>query len=59
MLFTIKAMVNRRDRDGVLRYRLYRCPFEGDSIPEGSQIGDMAGVCRQVFSSLAAVGEPE
>ena len=59
MLFTIKAMVTRIDNDGTLRYRLYRCPFEGDGIPQGSQVGDMVGVCHELFPSLAAMGEPE
>lgn len=56
MLFTVKAMVRRRDSAGRLRYRLYRCPFEGE-IPQGDQVLDMAEVCHQLFPSLAAVGD--
>lgn len=59
MLFVIKAMVMRRGADGKLLYRLYRCPYEGDDVPQGAQIGDMKGVCAQLFPSLAAVGRPE
>ena len=59
MVFIVKAMVSRRDGDGVLRYRLYRCycDCDIDNMPQGSQVGDMKSVCEGLFPTLAAVGK--
>ena len=61
MLFTVKAMVMRRDDHGVLRYRIYRCAWEGweDRVPQGSQAANMKEVAEALFPSLALVGKPE
>jgi hypothetical protein len=59
MMFIIKAMVGYRDTDDVLRYRIYRCPYDGPEV-QGSRIGwdDMEAVCDAFFSSLRYVGKP-
>jgi len=54
MLFVIKAMVVR---PGI--YRLYRCSYDGDDIPQGGRIFDEESVCQELFPSLAAVAKPE
>jgi len=61
MCFIVKAMATYRDSAGVLHYRLYRCPWEGDinDMPQGSRIGDNeAAVCQELFPSLARVAVP-
>ena len=58
MLFTVKAIVLRRDADDKLRYRIYRSAWEGDAVPQGSQVSNMREVAEALFSSLAMVGEP-
>lgn len=60
MCFVVKAMVNWQDDEGKMRYRVYRCPWEGDleDVPAGSQVFDMEATCREFFPSLAAVGRP-
>lgn len=40
MLFVVKAMVGYIDDQGRPRYRLYRCPWDGDDIPQGSRIDE-------------------
>lgn len=63
MVFVVKAMVVGRDEDGKLKYRLYRCLWEGgkDEIPQGSRIRDGADerICRTLFPSLAAVANED
>ena len=56
MMFTIKAMVVRRQ--GSLRYRIYRCVWEGDEVPQGAQVSNMEEVAEAFFPTLAMVGEP-
>ena len=59
MAFIVKAMVFRRDGDGKLLYRIYRCNWEGDEMPQGAQVADMENVCKSLFPSLAAIGKPD
>ena len=54
MLFVIKAMVVQ---PGV--YRLYRCPYDGDDIPQGARIFDEEAVCQELFPSLSSVAKPD
>ena len=54
MLFVVKAMITR---PGV--YRLYRCPYDGDDIPQGGRIFDEEAVCQELFPSLSAVAKPD
>ena len=54
MLFTIKAVVVR---PGV--YRLYRCPYSGDGIPQGQRILNEGMVCQELFPSLSNVAKPD
>lgn len=54
MMFVVKAMVVA---PGV--YRLYRCRYEGEGIPQGSRLSNEEGVCRVLFPSLAAVAVPD
>lgn len=60
MLFVVKAQVMYRDSDGQLRYRLYRCPWQGHftDLPQGSQTENMKEVCEAFFPSLAQVAIP-
>lgn len=60
MCFIVKAMVTHRDSDNQLRYRIYRCPWDGalDDVPQGSSVADMENVCEVIFPSLAMVGKP-
>jgi len=60
MCFVVKAIVTSR-RDGKLRYRLYRCQWEGaeDDIPQGSRMNYEETVCIELFPSLAKVGKPD
>ncbi len=57
MLYTVKAMV-LHEQDGKLRYRIYRCEWEGDEIPQGSPTINMEEVASALFPSLAMVAEP-
>ena len=55
MVFVVKAIVVR---DGV--YRLYRCQFDGDDVPQGARVYvDEAAVCRALFPTLANVAEAD
>ena len=47
MLCVVKLMVFK-DREGQLRYRIYRCPYEGE-VPQGSRIGEEESVMEQLF----------
>ena len=60
MCFVIKAMVNWIDDDGKLRYRIYRCHWDGteNDIPQGAQVLDHEAMCKEFFPSLALVGIP-
>lgn len=58
MVFVVKAIVLRRDADDKLRYRIYRCGWEGTEIPQGSQVANMEEVAEAFFPTLAIVGEP-
>ena len=53
MMFTVEAIVIA---PGV--YRLYRCSYKGEDIPQGAQIVNQQAVCEALFPSLAAVAEP-
>ena len=62
MCFVVKAMVTYRGHDGVLHYRLYRCPWEGniENMPQGDWLGNReAIVCQELFPSLARVAKTE
>lgn len=54
MLFVVKAMVV-----GPGLYRLYRCKFEGESLPQGSRVLNEKAVCEELFPSLALVAVPD
>ena len=54
MMFTVKAMVVR---PGV--YRLYRCPYDGDGIPQGDRVLNEDVVCQELFPSLSSVAKPD
>lgn len=54
MLLVIKAMVVR---PGV--YRLYRCVYWGDDVPEGARVPNEEQVAKALFPSLALVAEPD
>jgi len=54
MMFVVKAMVVRPGR-----YRIYRCEYKSDEIPQGSRILNEAEVCAALFPSLAMVAEPD
>lgn len=60
MLFIVKAMVMYRGLQGQLRYRLYRCPWDGklEDVPQGSQVLSEAIVCHEIFPTLAQVAAP-
>jgi len=60
MLFTIKAMVSRRDHEGGLCYRIYRCRWDGglEDIPQGDRVPDMEAACEALFPTLAHIAEP-
>lgn len=59
MCFVVKALVTHCDSDGVLQYRLYRCTWQGDDVPQGSRLGSgEETVCQQLFPSLAMMGKP-
>lgn len=61
MLVIVKAMVSPEDDDGLLRYRIYKCPYpwEREGIPQGSHVPEMEKVCELLFPSLALVGKPD
>lgn len=54
MLFVVKAMVV-----GPRRYRLYRCLFEGEGVPQGDRLLRERAVCKELFPSLAQVAVPD
>jgi hypothetical protein len=55
MLFVVKAMVVRPGE-----YRLYRCKFESEDIPQGDRIyTNEDEVCEALFPSLAYVAEAD
>lgn len=53
-LFVVKALITRPGR-----YRIYRCLFEGDDIPQGQRVINEEEVCQAFFSTLADVAEPD
>lgn len=55
-VFIVKARVGYRRSDGKLTYRLYKCPWEGDDAPQGSQIDMTKRVDRALFWTLSYVG---
>ena len=57
MLFTVKAMVVTLG-DDTLGYKLYRCPYEGDRIPQGRPILNQEEVCESLFPSLCYIAGP-
>lgn len=54
MLFVVKAMVVR---PGV--YRIYRCKYTGEDIPQGVRVTHEAEVANAFFPSLAKVARPD
>lgn len=54
MMFVVKAMVVARGL-----YRIYRCPFFGKDVPQGSRLLNEEGVCEELFPSLARVAKPD
>ena len=38
--FVVKLMVGYKTATGRPVYRIYRCPFEGHEVPQGSRIND-------------------
>ncbi len=54
MIFVVKAMVVR---PGV--YRLYRCLYDSDVVPQGSRMLEEETICKELFPSLALVAEPD
>lgn len=61
MLFVVKAMVSRADDNGKLRYRIYRCKWNGDEndIPQGSRVLDDKAVAESIFPTLTTIGVPD
>jgi len=55
-LFVVKAKVGYRREDGKLTYRLYKCPWEGDEVPQGSQVDMAKSVDEALFPTLSFVG---
>ena len=47
MLLVVKAVVDAQGQ-----YRIYRCPYEGDDIPQGSRVFADEAVARQLFPAL-------
>lgn len=54
MMFVVKACVVA---PGL--YRLYRCLFEGEYIPQGDRLFNEERVCKELFPSLARVAKPD
>lgn len=54
MMFVVKAMVVAPGR-----YRIYRCLYEPDDVPQGDRVTLEDEVARAIFPSLALVAEPD
>ena len=57
MMYVVKAHVQWIDGEGRPRYRIYRCPYDGE-VPQGMQMGDPKSLAQQLFPTLANHGEP-
>ena len=54
MMFVVKAVLSDRDHNDTLRYRIYRCSWDGDieNIPQGSHVPNMEDAARNFFPVL-------